>query len=66
MHDSQKKREKKELALLDNFQPRHLEVLRTRKRLRLSEGEVRGEEFTANTVSLDVDVLRDQLEPAHN
>lgn len=52
--------------MLDDFQPRHLEVLCTRKRQRLSEGEVRGEEFTANAVSLDVDVLRDQLEPAHN
>lgn len=37
--------------MLDDFQHRHLEGLRTWKRLSLSQGEVRGEEFTANTGS---------------
>lgn len=46
--------------MLDHFQHRHLENLHARKRPRLSEGELRGEELPANIVSLDVDELRDQ------
>lgn len=53
-------KKKKDPALLDHFQHRHLENLHARKRPRLSEGELRGEELPANIVSLDVDELRDQ------